>query len=154
MNYNNPNNQDNRWRTIAVLCSCLLIIVGIVYMKHSFNNQKPYVGPHSFDTTYQQIAVPDTTIDPSTLPQIIDTITSVQLPDTILGKDTRDPYEAGYDDGYASGCDDGASGIEHASYDETNSFSTSVEQQNYVKGYREGYAKGYDDGRKGKQFNI
>ena len=69
-------------------------------------------------------------------------------------KDKRNPYEAGYDDGYAAGCDDGAAGTDHASYDETNNFALPAEKQNYVKGYREGYAKGYDDGRQGKQFNI
>lgn len=154
MNYNNHNNQDNRWRTVAIFCICLLVIVGIVYMKHSSNEQKLYSTLHSPDSSHQQVAIPDTTIDPTTLPQSADTVVTTQLPDTILGKDTRNPYEAGYDDGYASGCDDGAAGTNHASYDETSSFSTNAERQNYAKGYREGYAKGYEDGRQGKQFNI
>lgn len=154
MNFNNHNNSENRWRTVAILSISLLVIIGIVYMKHSANEQKSYIGLHNNDTTHQQVAIPDTTIDPSVMPQAPDTMPSAQLPDTILGKDTRNPYEAGYDDGYASGCDDGASHSYHATYDESSNFSTNAEKQNYVNGYREGYSKGFEDGKQGKQFNI
>lgn len=154
MNYNNHNNPNNRTRTIVVLILSVLLIAGIVYMKHSQNEQKQYAGMRGTDSTHQQVAIPDTTIDPDVLPPLPDTIQPAHLPDTILGKDTRNPYEAGYDDGYATGCDDGAAGTNKASYDETNSFSTNTEKQNYVNGYREGYAKGFEDGKQGKQFNI
>mgnify|MGYP006903482221 CR=1 FL=1 len=145
---------SNRWKTLSFILICILIVIGIIYMKRSSNAQKLLNPSTSTDTSSQQVAVPDTTVDPGTLPQTTDTVQDVQLPDTLLGKDKRNPYEAGYDDGYAAGCDDGAAGTDHASYDETNNFALPAEKQNYVKGYREGYAKGYDDGRQGKQFNI
>lgn len=144
----------NRWKTLSFILLCILIVIGIIYMKRTSNAQKLLNPSISSDTSAQQVAVPDTTVDPGTLPQVTDTAQDAQLPDTLLGKDKRNPYEAGYDDGYAAGCDDGATNADHATYDETNNFAQPTEKQNYVRGYREGYAKGYDDGRQGKQFNI
>ena len=153
MNYNKYPQSPNRWRAVSIVLFCLLVVIGIIYMKHSSGEQKLLVPSGTSDTAHQ-VAVPDTTIAPEVMPQASDTVQSTQLPDTILGRDTRSPYEAGYDDGYAAGCDDGAAKADHATYDETNNFATKPEQQNYVRGYREGYAKGYDNGRQGKQFNI
>lgn len=153
MNYNNNPQSQNRRRMVVILIACLLIVAGIVYMKHSSGEQKTLGAPGA-DGTASPIAVPDTTADPAALPQTADSAVVSQLPDTLLGKDKRDPYEAGYEDGYASGCDDGAAGTDRATYDETNNFRTAAEQHDYVRGYREGYAKGYEDGRQGKQFNI
>lgn len=154
MNYNNQSDGQNRWRTLSIVLICLLVVIGIIYMKQSSGEEKQLFPPGATDSAHMQVAVPDTTIDPGTLPQVSDTVQPSQLPDTILGKDTRNPYEAGYDDGYAAGCDDGASHNDKASYDETNNFATSAEKQNYVRGYREGYAQGLEDGKNGKQFNI
>lgn len=154
MNYNKLPQTENRWKVVSILLFCILIVIGIIYMKHTSGEQRQLVAPGSVDTSSQQIAVPDTTIDPDILPATPDTVQASQLSDTLLGKDKRSPYEAGYDDGYATGCDDGAASTDHANYDDTNSFATSAEKQQYVRGYREGYAKGYDDGRQGKQFNI
>lgn len=81
-------------------------------MKRSSGEQKQLIPIGATDSSHMQVAVPDTTIDPGTLPQVSDTVQPSQLPDTILGKDKRDPYEAGYDDGYAAGCDDGAAHTE------------------------------------------
>lgn len=153
MNYNKYPQSPNRWRAVSIVLFCLLVVIGIIYMKHSSGEQKLLVPSGTSDTAHQ-VAVPDTTIAPEVMPQTSDTVQSTQLPDTILGRDTRSPYEAGYDDGYAAGCDDGAAKADHATYDETNNFASKPEQQNYVRGYREGYAKGYDNGRQGKQFNI
>lgn len=153
MNYNQYPKSPNRWRAVSIVLFCLLVVIGIIYMKHSSGEQKLLVPSGTSDTAHQ-VAVPDTTIAPEVMPQTSDTVQPTQLPDTILGRDTRSPYEAGYDDGYAAGCDDGAAKADHATYDETNNFATKPEQQNYVRGYREGYAKGYDNGRQGKQFNI
>lgn len=154
MNYNNKLNGQNRWRTFSLVLLCLLVVISIIYMKRSSGKQKQLIPIGATDSSHMQVAVPDTTIDPGTLPQVSDTVQPSQLPDTILGKDKRDPYEAGYDDGYAAGCDDGAAHTEKANYDETNNFATATEKQNYVRGYREGYSQGYEDGRNGKQFNI
>ena len=153
MNYNKYPQSPNRWRAVSIVLFCLLVVIGIIYMKHSSGEQKLLVPSGTSDTAHQ-VAVPDTTIAPEVMPLYSDTVQPTQLPDTILGRDTRSPYEAGYDDGYAAGCDDGAAKADHATYDETNNFATKPEQQNYVRGYREGYAKGYDNGRQGKQFNI
>lgn len=153
MNYNKYPQSPNRWRAVSIVLFCLLVVIGIIYMKHSSGEQKLLVPSGASDTAHQ-VAVPDTTIAPEVMLQTSDTVQPTQLPDTILGRDIRSPYEAGYDDGYAAGCDDGAAKADHATYDETNNFATKPEQQNYVRGYREGYAKGYDNGRQGKQFNI
>lgn len=153
MNYNNNPESQNRRRMVIILIACLLIVVGIVYMKQSTAEQKPLGSPDAGGDG-SPVAVPDTTADPAALPPTADTTVVSQLPDTLLGKDKRDPYEAGYEDGYASGCDDGAAGAERASYDETNSFRSEADRRNYVDGYREGYTKGYEDGRQGRQFNI
>ena len=154
MNYNNKSNGQNRWRTFSLVLLCLLVVISIIYMKRSSGEQKQLIPIGATDSSHMQVAVPDTPIDPDTLPPVSDTVQPSQLPDTILGKDKRDPYEAGYDDGYAAGCDDGAAHTEKANYDETNNFATATEKQNYVRGYREGYSQGYEDGRNGKQFNI
>ena len=153
MNYNKYPQSPNRWRAVSIVLFCLLVVIGIIYMKHSSGEQKLLVPSGTSDTAHQ-VAVPDTTIAPEVMPQTSATVQPTQLLDTNLGRDTRSPYEAGYDDGYAAGCDDGAAKADHATYDETNNFATKPEQQNYVRGYREGYAKGYDNGRQGKQFNI
>ena len=126
----------------------------MVYMKKSSTGQKLLSTPLQADTASRRIAIPDTTVAPDLLPPTADSLDFSVLPDTLLGKDKRNPYEAGYEDGYGAGCDDGAVGTHRASYDETSNFHTQVEKQNYTKGYREGYAKGYDDGSNGKQFNI
>ena len=154
MNYNNSSQPRNRWRVILFIIGCLLVVCGIVYMKKSSTGQKLLSTPLQADTTSRRIAIPDTTVAPDLLPPTADSLDFSVLPDTLLGKDKRNPYEAGYEDGYGAGCDDGAVGTHRASYDETSNFHTQVEKQNYTKGYREGYAKGYDDGSNGKQFNI
>lgn len=154
MNYNNNGPTPNKWKIISLILFCLLVVIGIIYMKRSSATQKQLLAPGRTDTTQQQIAVPDTTVDPGILPQTPDTLVPSQLPDTILGRDKRNPYEAGYDDGYATGCDDGAANTERANYDDTSTFATPTEKANYARGYREGYTKGFDDGREGKQFNI
>lgn len=154
MNYNNSKDPKANGKKIAVfVLVAALVSIGIVYMKHSSGE------PKTLDATSQaaqnrQVAVPDTTTEPGTVPQTPDTVQPTALPDTLLGKDKRNPYEAGNEDGYAAGCDDGAAGNERASYDETNNFATSAEKQRYAQGYREGYQKGFEDGKQGKQFNI
>lgn len=64
------------------------------------------------------------------------------------------PYEAGYEDGYAAGCDDGVAGQNGMSYDDENTFRRQDDSREYIRGYKDGYTKGYDDGQEGKQFNI
>lgn len=154
MNYNKLPQTQNRWKVVSILLFCLLIVVGIIYMKRTSGEQRQLVAPSTLESSPHQVAIPDTTVAPDVLQQAPDTVQTSQLSDTLLGKDKRNPYEAGYDDGYAAGCDDGAAATERATYDDSNSFTSTTEKQQYVRGYREGYAKGYEDGRQGKQFNI
>ena len=132
MNHNHPQNRNNRWRNLSFVLLCLLIVGGIVYMKQTSNADKTWNSTPIHDTIYQQVAIPD----------------------TVLGRDPRNPYEAGSEDGYAAGCDDGAVRTPNATYDESSSFRTATERQNYAKGYAEGYEKGYHDGENNRQFNI
>lgn len=154
MNYNKLPDSEHRWRNIAIFLFCVLVLIGIVYMKQATGEQKSLNSGEAGGAASKAVAVPDTTMEPGLLPVSADTIVPSVLPDTVLGKDKRDPYEAGYEDGYTAGCDDGALDQDSATYDETSGFQSESERQNYTRGYREGYAKGLEDGKQGKQFNI
>ncbi len=154
MNHNNVKNDQNRWRTLIKLIVCLLIVSGIIYMKYVTDGQKALTPSGQTDPKNQQVAVPDTSMAPGILPTTPDSVVTSVVPDTVLGKDKRRPYEAGYEDGYTAGCDDGAENNKKGTYDESNSFHSSAEQKDYVRGYREGYEEGFKDGKNGKQFNI
>lgn len=154
MSDNKSNQQPNQFKTIIILLLCIFVVLGIVYTKRSSTDEKSLNTPSVTNNANRQVAKPDTTADPTVLPPAPDTVERYVLPDTLLGRDKRKPYEAGYEDGYATGCDDGALGQENATYDETSNFRTPSERQTYSEGYREGYAKGYEDGLHGKQFNI
>lgn len=152
MNYNDQ--PKHRTRVILIALFCLLVVAAIIYLKSANPGGKNLQPAGSPEDSATQMAVPDTTADPAVIPAPADTVEYSVLPDTLLGKDKRNPYEAGYEDGYAAGCDDGAAHTDHATYDESSSFATAKEREAYTNGYREGYAKGYDDGMQGKQFNI
>ncbi len=152
MNYNNKQ-EKNRWKMVVVILLCIVAVGVTVFLKTSTGETKNLHAVGEADSAEQKVAIPDTTADSTLIPVTADSI-STALPDTILGRDKRNPYEGGYEDGYASGCDDGAAGTKNASYDEECSYTKTSDRQNYVKGYREGYTKGFDDGQHGKQFNI
>lgn len=152
MNYNNRQ-EKKKWKMALVLLLCVLAVGATVFLKTSTGETKSLHAVGEPDSTVQQVAIPDTTADATLIPTSADSINTV-LPDTILGRDKRSPYEGGYEDGYAAGCDDGAAGAKNASYDEECSYAKAADRNNYVKGYREGYAKGFEDGQQGKQFNI
>lgn len=153
MNYNGNKDKQKQHRVAVIFAIALLIVCGIIYLKHS-SGEPQTKGVTGDSLSSAPVAVPDTTIEQGVLPQTSDTAALSALPDTILGRDHRHPYEAGYEDGYATGCDDGAARSERASYDETNYFSSQAERNDYARGYREGYEKGYTDGIQGNQFNI
>lgn len=123
-------------------------------MKKSSSEQRAHSSSGGDGFGSAQVAVPDTTVAPDVLSVSPDTVVTSVLPDTILGKDPRDPFEAGYEDGYLNGCDDGAMGQEKATYDDSSTFHAPDDRADYARGYREGYTKGYDDGLAGNQFNI
>ena len=153
MHYTNPKPQRST-RTILFVALALIALAGIIYMKYATDSRKADATAAYTDSAAAHIAIPDTTVDPTLrLAPEVDSVTAMPA-DTLLGKDKRSPFEAGYEDGYAAGCDDGATHQERATYDETNNFRNPRESRLYVDGYREGYAKGFADGQEGKQFNI
>lgn len=148
MNYNNNTKDSSRWKFIALIAICAVILCVIILLKTSSESGK------NIPTNIQPKAVvPDTTIDTLMIPTATDSIAS-SLPDTLFGQDERNPYEAGYEDGYAAGCDDGVAGQNGMSYDDENTFRRQDDSREYIRGYKDGYTEGYDNGQEGKQFNI
>ena len=143
--------------TGVIVGACLLTVVSIFLLKRASDRRSPvYTQLHPEDTVAVKermpVACPDTTIDATYLPILRDTV-NVALSDSIT-RDTRGAYEAGSEDGYLAGMDDGATQHPHASYDTSNAFTKPKDKAAYVRGYGEGYQKGFEDGAKGKQFNI
>lgn len=149
-NYNKPKKKY----TVLLICFGLLCIGAIIWLKLA-GDKRTSSGrdiPVAPQDSSNAVVVPDTSIDAGTLSSSPDSF-DVAPPDSI-GKDRRPSFEAGDEDGYLAGMDDGAAHTPQASYDESNSFKTIDERAAYVRGYREGYAKGFEDGSKGRQFNI
>ncbi|MCH5182073.1 MAG: hypothetical protein J1F06_05510 [Prevotellaceae bacterium] len=72
-----------------------------------------------------------------------------------ISVDARSADDAGYEDGYLQGMDDGALGnAREAGYDDSSTFPSRRQREQYAAAYREGYAKGYADGCDKRQFNI
>lgn len=136
----------------ALLCLAVVIAMTaiIILSKRAAGTDAPATLPA--DSSAMPVARPDTAA-PAGYPAAETESIAVALPDTI-GKDRRPAAEAGYEDGYFSGMDDGATGHERATYDETSTFPTRAERERYAENYRKGYADGWEDGRSGKQFNI
>lgn len=129
------------------------LLGGIVFLKCNSSDSREKCPVEMPDSLNLPVAKPDTTLEPSLLPASTDSVTSV-LADTILGLDHRDPFEAGYEDGYTAGCDDGEADSEGELFDESCNFGTAEAKEKYAEGYREGYEKGFEDGRLGHQFHI
>lgn len=154
----NPNKNSSpgksRMRTLATLVIVLLCAASIIWFKSQSKTGLPPQPSDGDGKANPAVAIPDTTIDSAYLHVTPDTLAHSEVSDTLIGHDRRPPYEAGYEDGYAAGCDDGAAHTEKASYDETSNFARRDDRADYTRGYREGYSKGYEDGRSGKQFGI
>ena len=144
-----PKSNSPRIFILLMLLLTALILWAIVLLKSKSDASSPLVIEEKRD---RAIVVPDTSIDLQTLPLVADTTTSI-VPEEV-SRDTRTPYEAGYEDGYLAGIDDGAAHEDYTQYDEDSSFPTPSERETYSKGYRDGYAKGLADGKHGKQFGI
>ena len=149
-------NVSHIWKGV-IIAVCLLTVVGIFFLKRASDRRSPvYVQLHPEDSTamkeHMPVAVPDTSIDTTYMPLLRDSV-SVAASDSIT-RDTRGAYEAGSEDGYLAGMDDGATNHPHASYDTSNAFTRVQDKATYIRGYKEGYQKGFDDGSHGKQFNI
>lgn len=150
---NKEKNHSDRFKILLAFIVCMAVVAGIIYMKRSAADDAP---GRTTDTLRAAgpVAVPDTSLAPNTLPAAPDTVVRSVVADTLLGVDKRAPYEAGYEDGYSAGCDDGAAKQQNATYDDNSNYPAGQKREEYRRGYREGYAKGYDDGQSGKQFNI
>ena len=141
----------NRKQVFAVVIIVALIVGAIIYMKYA-SDQQENNRMEKADSTASSVAIPDVDTVNTDLPTVVETV-SVAMPDTV-GRDKRPPYEAGYEDGYFSGMDDGAEKKEKASYDPSSAFPTAEARKKYSQGYDEGYAKGFEDGKNGTQFNM
>lgn len=142
--------RDSSRSFLPIAVAGLAMAVVIILSKRAAPG--PAEAPSGGSDSLPAVAVPDTALAPGVLPAEPESVV-VALPDT-LGIDKRPAAEAGYEDGYLSGMDDGATDAERATYDETSSFPTPRERAVYAENYRKGYAEGYEDGRHGRQFNI
>ncbi len=145
------NNSSHFLGKLLLLLLSLSAIVGIIFLKRA-SEQPAHSATAPAAARPLPIAVPDTTLDTPDLAIPVETV-AISLPDTI-GKDKRPPYEAGYEDGYISGMDDGSQNADRATYDDSSNFPLPAERNDYARGYSEGYARGFKDGREGRQFNI
>lgn len=142
-------------KNILLAVLCLVAVVTIILLKIGDTG-----GTHAGKAAAKRavpVAVPDTTLPSSVKSDsaTYGTHAAQLLPDSLLlEKDRRPAYEAGYEDGYLAGLDDGAASAPQASYDETSTFPSAAERKRYAEGYREGYAEGLENGKSGKQFNI
>ena len=93
----------------------------------------------------QRMASPDTTTAPAENAPTFDTTTE-QSTDTV-SVDQRLPSDAGYEDGYFAGLQDGLDDMERASYDDSSKFPTAEQRSNYTDAYKRGYAQGFADGQ-------
>ncbi|MBR1387115.1 MAG: hypothetical protein IJ553_01720 [Alloprevotella sp.] len=134
---------------LLVLLLTAAILWAIVLLKTSTDAVKQLP---AYSAQEAPIVVPDTSLEPQALPIVADTAATIE-PEP-AERDMRAPYEAGYEDGYIIGLDDGAAHDEFRLYDEDSSFPTQQERDTYKRGYRDGYHKGFADGEAGKHFGI
>ena len=51
MNYNKLPQSQNRWKIISIVLFCILIVIGIIYMKQSSGEQRQLTAPGSADSS-------------------------------------------------------------------------------------------------------
>ncbi len=141
-----PQVSHNNLRRALILLLGIMATLGIILLKRTVNRQ--HALPLPSETV---IAIPDTTLS-TPLPALPADTTPYRTDSFAI--DHRPPYEAGYEDGYFNGMDDGSQKDLNATYDESSTFPAEHERTTYTVGYREGYRKGFSDGSAGKQFNI
>lgn len=148
-----PNNAHTQNRgtllRIVGLSACALAVAGaIIFMKH--RSDKPLRPDGTFADSTLRVAIPDTaaTIDDPYMEE------ALQASRDTMATDTRIPSEAGYEDGYWAGYDDGTAGTEHASYDTTSRFPHAAQRDNYAQQYAKGYDDGFKAGKVGKPFEA
>lgn len=134
---------------IVLFTLIILSAIGLViYLKRS--TDVPLSPLHGFGRDSSlQLATPDTTIAPDRSSGSFHTAPVV--PTDSVTMDLRVPSDAGYEDGYFAGLEDGVNGDERASYDESSQFPNPAQRRNYAEAYRRGYAQGFADGSAGRE---
>ena len=142
----NPSSDRNETIISNILfIAVVLLAVGIIiFLKRSSDVPLTPEGFAARDSA-QRMATPDTTVAPTEDFSSSDTNTA-QPTDTV-SMDLRLPSDAGYEDGYFAGLQDGLDDMERASYDDTSKFPTEAQRRNYADAYKRGYAQGFADGQ-------
>lgn len=145
-------NGPSRFEATLIILGCIVCIVGIVFLKTASDSRSPVyakidpvvAAKIAAADSVSNVAVPNVSLDSTVIPLTPDTVPPA--PADSIGKDTRPAHEAGLQDGFLAGEDDAHNERPHASYDDTNTFSSAAEQQAYKHGYAEGYAEGLEAG--------
>lgn len=139
-----PDRNETIIRSILFIAVVLIAVAVIVYLKRSTDVPLTPEGIAARDSV-QRMASPDTTSTPAENAPTLDSTTE-QASDTVA-VDQRLPSDAGYEDGYFAGLQDGLDDMERASYDDSSKFPTAEQRSNYTDAYKRGYAQGFADGQ-------
>lgn len=143
-------NSPAPWQAVLIVSGGLLCVALILFLKMESDSRAPiyqkmaarHLVVQSEKMGKNPVAVPDTIGDPTVLPLVPDTVPAA-VPDTLQWGEVRPATLAGQEDGYLAGQYDASLGQHRATYDESNTFSSSAGQQAYAIGYAEGYERGY-----------
>ena len=142
----NPSSDRNETIIRSILfIAVVLLAVGIIIFLNALPTYPslPRDLQHATARNAWQLPTPQwhrPRISPRTTP------TPAQPTDTV-SMDLRLPSDAGYEDGYFAGLQDGLDDMERASYDDTSKFPTEAQRRNYADAYKRGYAQGFADGQ-------
>ena len=139
-----PDRNETIIRSVLFIAVVLLAVGIIVYLKRSTDVPLTPEGMAARDSV-QRMASPDTTTAPAENAPTLDPTTE-QSTDPV-SVDQRLPSDAGYEDGYFAGLQDGLDDMERASYDDSSKFPTAEQRSNYTDAYKRGYAQGFADGQ-------
>ena len=139
-----PDRNETIIRSILFIAVVIIAVAVIVYLKRSTDVPLTPEGIAARDSV-QRMASPDTTSTPAENAPTLDSSTE-QASDTV-SVDQRLPSDAGYEDGYFAGLQDGLDDMERASYDDSSKFPTAEQRSNYTDAYKRGYAQGFADGQ-------
>ena len=144
MTNSTPDRNETIIRSVLFIAVVLLAVGIIVYLKRSTDVPLTPEGMAARDSV-QRMASPDTTTAPAESAPTLDSTT--EQPTDTVSVDQRLPSDAGYEDGYFAGLQDGLDDMERASYDDSSKFPTAEQRSNYTDAYKRGYAQGFTDGQ-------
>ena len=148
------------WQTVLIIACCAAAITGIVILKTASDERSTamiaarnylHQKKNSKTDSLLNVAVPDTIGDASALPFVPDTIPPA-LPDSI-GKDIRPVENAGEEDGYIAGYDDGILDRRNHRFDDSSTFKSAAERNAYAKGYAKGYNNGFAEAKEKQRLD-